>query len=113
MAAELAAGPSKTFMAFLARILRFLFWVLIVSWTTSILRRLVARMGQGAGDAPGSVNRPGEAASERLVRDPICGMHVAEGLTLPLREGTEILHFCSAGCRDKYLGGAGKFAANG
>ena len=100
-------------MAFLARILRFLFWLLIVSWTTSILRRLVAGMGEGAGERPGSVDRPGGAASERLRRDPICGMHVAEGLALPLREGTEILHFCSAACRDKYLGGARKFAANG
>jgi len=100
-------------MVFLARILRFLFWVLIVSWSVSILRRIVGRMRQGADPAKPAVDVPSEAASQKLVRDPVCGMHVAEGLSLPLCEGAEILHFCSAECRDKYLAGAKKFAANG
>lgn len=100
-------------MAFLARILRFLFWVLIVSWSVSILRRIVDRMGQGAKETKGSADARNDAVSEKLVRDPICGMHVAEGLALPVEEGTEILHFCSAECRDKYLSGTRKFAANG
>jgi len=99
-------------MAFLARILRFLFWLFIVSWIASILRRRVARMGEGADEAGQSADRASEAASQKLVRDPVCGMHVAEGLALPLREGTEILHFCSTACRDKYLSGVRKFAAN-
>ena len=99
-------------MAFLARILRFLFWLLVVSWTASILRRIVARMGQGGSEAdqPGA---PNDAAPGKLVRDPVCGMHVAEALALPLREGTEIVHFCSAECREKYLSGSKRFAANG
>jgi YHS domain-containing protein len=100
-------------MVFLARILRFLFWLLIVSWSVSILRRIVGRMGQGANQTKPAVDEPSEAVSQKLVRDPVCGMHVAEGLSLPLREGTEILHFCSVECRDKYLEGAKKFAANG
>jgi YHS domain-containing protein len=100
-------------MLFLARILRFLFWLLIVSWSVSILRRIVGRMGQGAGPAKPAADVPNEPLSQKLVRDPVCGMHVAEGLSLPLREGAEILHFCSAECRDKYLEGAKKFAANG
>ena len=100
-------------MAFFARMLRFVFWLLIVSGTTSILRRIVARMGQGAEPAGQSLDRTNDAAREKLVRDPICGMHVAEGLALPFRQGTEILHFCSTECRDKYLSQARKFAANG
>ena len=100
-------------MAFLARILRFLFWLLVVSWIASILRRIVARMGQGGSEADQPLGAPKDAAPGKLVRDPVCGMHVAEGLALPLREGTEILHFCSAECRDKYLSGSRKFAANG
>jgi YHS domain-containing protein len=98
---------------FLVRILRFLFWLLVLSWTVSTLRRIVARMGQGAAPGGPSLHGTGEAASEKLVRDPVCGMHVAEGLALPLREGTEILHFCSTECRDKYLSQARKFAAHG
>ena len=100
-------------MVFLARILRFLFWLLIVSWSVSILRRIVGRMGQGANPAKPAVDEPSAALSQKLVRDPVCGMHVAEGLSLPLSEGAKIVHFCSAECRDKYLEGTKKFAANG
>ena len=100
-------------MAFLVRILRFLFWLLVLSWTVSTLRRIVARMGQGAAPGGESLDGTSDAASGKLVRDPVCGMHVAEGLALPFREGTEILHFCSTECRDKYLSQARKFAANG
>jgi YHS domain-containing protein len=100
-------------MVFLARILRFLFWLLIVSWSVSILRRIVGRMGQEANQTKPAVDERSEAVSQKLVRDPVCGMHVAEGLSLPLREGTEILRFCSSECRDKYLEGAKKFAAHG
>lgn len=99
-------------MAFLARILRFLFWLLIVSWSVSILRRIVDRMGH-AGEEPRTTDATGPTTAEKLVRDPVCGMHVAEKLALPLREGTETVHFCSSECRDKYASGMKKFAANG
>ena len=55
---------------------------------------------------------PNNAVNSKLVRDPICGMHVAEGLALPVRQGTEIVHFCSAECRDKYLNGTQKISAS-
>jgi hypothetical protein len=41
------------------------------------------------------------------------GMHLAESVAIPLREGGELLHFCSMDCREKYLAGVRKFAANG
>ena len=93
--------------------LRFFFWLLVVSGTTSILRGIVAHMGLGPDDARGGMDRLGDEVAQRLLRDPICGMHVAEGLAVPLREGWEILYFCSAACRDKYLSGTKRFAANG
>jgi YHS domain-containing protein len=49
----------------------------------------------------GGSETPGMA--RRLVRDPVCGAHVAEVLAIPLREGGELLHFCSIACRDEYL----------
>jgi YHS domain-containing protein len=102
-------------MAFLARIFRFVFWMLIVSWSVAILRRIVRNMGRGAG--PGSAKNssmdiPSDAVSRKLVRDPMCGMHIAEGLALPVKQGSEVLHFCSAECRDRYLSKSQKFAAN-
>jgi YHS domain-containing protein len=116
---------------FLARIVRFLFWLLIVSWSVALLRRVLAWMVRGAmpaqaeqgatGSAAGAGvgAAPGDAqsgvAARRLVRDPVCGMHVAEVLAVPLRESGELVHFCSSACRDKYVSESGtrRMAANG
>jgi YHS domain-containing protein len=116
-------------MNFLARILRFLFWLLILSWSVALLRRALAWMLRGAmpaqadQDATGTAagagvgSEPGEAqsgvAARRLVRDPVCGMHVAEVLAVPLRESGELVHFCSVACRDKYVSSTQRMAANG
>jgi hypothetical protein len=40
-------------------------------------------------------------------------MHVDETLSIPFREETELLHFCSPACRDAYAVNTRKFAANG
>ena len=55
----------------------------------------------------------GADTSRRLVRDPVCGTHVAEEVSIPLREGSELVHFCSTACRDAYTGSVRQFAANG
>ena len=116
-------------MDFLARIMRFLFWLLIVSWSVALLRRALAWMLRGAmpaqaeraaadsaadgGVRSGSGDAQSGVAARRLVRDPVCGMHVAEVLAVPLRESGELVHFCSAACRDKYVSGTQRMAANG
>jgi hypothetical protein len=106
-------------MSFLARVMRFLFWLLVLSWSVTLLRRAVAWMVRGGamkpqqGAAAGSSSNQNVAAPRRLVRDPVCGVHVAEVLAIPLREGEETLHFCSIACRDQYVGSTNKFAANG
>jgi YHS domain-containing protein len=99
-------------MTLIARILRYLFWVLIASWTLSILRRIVGNMAGGAKSAHPDIDRRKDDVARKLVRDPVCGMHIAEGLAIPLGEGKEILHFCSTECRGKYLEKTHKFAAN-
>jgi YHS domain-containing protein len=105
-------------MTFLVRIFRFLFWLLILSWGVALLRRIVGRMLGGAMQAP-QQRASSEAAPQepgtgrRLVRDPVCGVHVAEVLAIPLREKGELVHFCSPACRDAYVGSTKKFAANG
>jgi len=104
---------SHLVMTFIARLLRFVFWVLVVSWSVALLRRLVQRMGQGAARSPAPVDVPNDAITRKLVRDPVCGMHVAEVLALPLRQDGELLHFCSPACRDKYVSAGRKMAANG
>jgi YHS domain-containing protein len=88
-------------MDFLGRILRFLFWVLLVSWAVKLLGRAIGR-AHAPRTAPD--NAPPEALgrSKRLVKDPVCGMHMAEELALPLQVHGEVVHFCSPECRAKY-----------
>jgi YHS domain-containing protein len=105
-------------MTFLARIVRFLFWFFVVSWSVWLLRRVFGWMLQDAASAPqqnndASASFETPSASRRLVRDPVCGMHVDETLSIPLREGGELVHFCSIACRDTYVGNTKKIAANG
>jgi len=100
-------------MTFIARLLRFVFWVVVVSWSVALLRRLVQRMGQRAAQSQAPVDVPNDAITRKLVRDPVCGMHISEVLALPLRQDGELLHFCSTACRDKYLSETRKIAANG
>jgi YHS domain-containing protein len=116
-------------MNFLGKVMRFLFWLLLVSWSVALLRRVLAWMlrgampaeteqdaaggASGAGPRTGSSNAQSKLAARRLVRDPVCGMHVAEELSIPLGEGGELVHFCSMACRDKYAENAQRMAANG
>lgn len=100
-------------MTFIARLLRFLFWVVVLTWVMSLLRRLVNRMQAGGSREKRDIDLPSDAFSQKLVRDPVCGMHIAPTLALTVKQGGETVHFCSPECRDKYLGNAQKFAANG
>jgi hypothetical protein len=109
-------------MSFLSRLLRFLFWVLVLSWSVRLLRQLLAWMMRRASPPPPRQGVDVAGSSEavglarRLVRDPICGVHVAEVLAIPLREGAKTLHFCSVSCRDEYSRKRSqkeKIAANG
>ena len=115
-------------MDFIARVFRFLFWLLVVSWSVALLKRLVGWMVRSATQTSESqshrepeISRNSVGAvgvSRKLVRDPVCGAHVAEVLAIPLREGGELSHFCSVQCRDQYLlanpaTDVKKFAANG
>ncbi len=79
----------------------------IVGW---ILRGATAPPTQSE-DATNGAQTAG--TSRRLVRDPVCGMHVDETMSIPLREHGELVHFCSIACRDAYAGETKKFAANG
>jgi YHS domain-containing protein len=102
-------------MIFFARLFRFLFWVVIVSWGIRLAARLISGLLQ-----PGRASKPiepggdlnAEQGARLLVRDPVCGVHIAEVLAIPLRTNGELLHFCSLACRDAYLNSSHKLAAN-
>jgi YHS domain-containing protein len=103
-------------MTFLSRIVRFLFWLLVVSWSVWLVRRLFGLLAENTASSPHAAK--GTASSQpktarHLVRDPVCGMYVDETLSIPMREGDELLHFCSIACRDAYVVSSKKFAASG
>jgi YHS domain-containing protein len=100
-------------MTFIARIIRYLFWMVIVYWSVALLRRIVSSMGTTGTKTQPDVVVPRDSNARKLVRDPICGMHLAETIAIPMRDGTELLHFCSVECREKYVKGTQKLAANG
>jgi len=100
-------------MGFLARIFRFLFWTLLLSWGVWLLKRLFNSQIQASQPDEGDAEKTGVPAGRRLVRDPQCGMHVAEELAIPVRMENELIHFCSPECRDRYLHETRKLAANG
>ena len=99
-------------MGFIVRMLRYLFWVVVVSWTFRLLSRLVGTMATKGPATHPDVFVPHESVGRKLVRDPVCGTHLAETIAIPLRNGNELLHFCSMECRDKYVKGIQKLAAN-
>jgi YHS domain-containing protein len=88
-------------MSFLGRILKFLFWFLVVSWAVKLLGRVIGGANV-RNNAPRSVGPQPVEPRKRLVKDPVCGMHMAEELALPLAANDEVLHFCSEACRAKY-----------
>lgn len=108
-------------MDFIERVLRYLFWLLVLSWSVWLLKKALAWMVNKAMGPAASEDGRGSAAGNaqdgltprKLVRDPVCGMYVAEVLAVPMREGGELLHFCSTACRDKYAASTQRIAANG
>ncbi len=85
-------------MQFLGRVIRFLFWFFLVTW---IGRKLLGWLFQ-----PGEQSRqqqPVRAEPVRLVRDPVCGMHVSPKIAITLQQAGQEIHFCSLECREHFL----------
>jgi hypothetical protein len=121
-------------MDFLQRAVRYLFWLLVVSWSAWLLKKALGWMLRKAvgpgGSIGGQYRYPGatpttsawagtagvaqsDLAPRKLVRDPVCGVYLAEVLAIPLRDGGQLLHFCSTACRDNYAMQVQRRAANG
>jgi YHS domain-containing protein len=83
-------------VAFLARILRFLFWVVVAVWLGRKLVRLFAPA------EPRGVRPASPLVSKPLYRDPWCGTHVSAEIAHRLEQGGQVLYFCSAECRERY-----------
>jgi YHS domain-containing protein len=100
-------------MGFFGRLIRFVFWVLIVSWGIKLVGRLFSGTSQPAARGGSSATADDPAVrGKRLVKDPVCGMHLAEELSLPISANGETQYFCSEQCRSKYENSVLRHAAN-
>jgi YHS domain-containing protein len=100
-------------MGFLSRLIRILFWVLIISWVIKLVGRLFGGASRTA--SPGEYSGVPDdlaAGGKRLVKDPVCGMHLAQELALPVTANGETQYFCSLECRAKYENSVLRRAAN-
>ncbi len=46
---------------------------------------------------------PMASQGEEMVKDPICGSYVSKEGNIRVRDGENLIHFCSYDCRDKYV----------
>lgn len=49
-----------------------------------------------------------KVASGEMVQDPVCGTYVDKDSAITVRNGEQVLYFCSYECRKKYLEGRGE-----
>ena len=84
----------------LNRIIRFLFWAVLVNGVVWLLRRRLstATRHQRAPTAPD----PAAEGALQLYRDPICGTHVSSEISFTLEAPDGKKHFCSAECRERF-----------
>jgi YHS domain-containing protein len=99
-------------MGFLGRLIRFVFLVLIVSWVIRLVGRLLGGSKPASFGGTAATNDSAKRG-QRLVKDPVCGMHLAEELALPMNANGETQYFCSQECRAKYESSVLRRAANG
>jgi YHS domain-containing protein len=85
-------------VGFILRLIRFIAWILFATW----LGRKVLAWLFGSEERAREHAMPRGDAPRRLHRDPLCGTHVPEQISVTLEHGGQTLHFCSQECREKY-----------
>ncbi len=91
---------------------RVLFYIITTIFVISLLRGVLGTLAKIFG---GIVNPPPERASGprpnavpmggELKKDPVCGTYVSTSTSVKKTiGGGDVVHFCSAACRDKFHG---------
>jgi YHS domain-containing protein len=87
-------------------VIRFLLIAILLILIARAFWKVMDSMMEAAGVTPRK-RRPGGTTAPpavRLVRDPVCGTHVAPNAALSLSDGTTTHYFCSQQCRNEYSG---------
>ena len=84
----------------LTRVFRAVLWGVVTTGLLSFLRQMNASDARQVTHGP----EPGKfSPAIRLFRDPSCGTYVSPEISFKLEKSGHITHFCSAGCRERYL----------
>ena len=94
-----AARKSKRGVRILVRLLQFLLWLIVATW---LGRKLFGWLAGSLARPAGQRVPPTSTRAVPLHRDPECGTHVSETISLSLEHEGQVHHFCSAECRDRY-----------
>jgi YHS domain-containing protein len=78
---------------------RLILWAILIYVLWRVAWRLLKGVFEGMG-----YQRPGDAATVGLVRDPVCGTFVVPSKALTSGSGTSTRYFCSEKCRREYSG---------
>ena len=90
--------------------IRTVFYLLISIFLVTIVRHVIGTIAKGFAEFAHKTPPPGGSAPNRtehigeLKKDPVCGTFVAVSASVKQTVGSEVFHFCSTACRDKYLG---------
>ena len=85
--------------------IRFLLLGILLLLVARAFWRLMDGVIEAGGGLPRNRGRVSPPAA-RLVRDPVCGTHVAIASALTARAGGATHYFCSEQCRSTFLGQA-------
>jgi YHS domain-containing protein len=87
-------------------IARLLLYPLLAVLLITLLRYVIGSIGRAFSEfflppQARQATRPAQPIGE-LKKDPVCGTYVAVATSVKQTVGGEVVHFCSAACRDKY-----------
>lgn len=87
--------------AFLERLILFLIAISVIRSVLRFVQGFGARISTQVRRQP---NRSSGGEATMLRQDPVCGTYVAIDASLKTIVNGQVVHFCSAECRDKYRG---------
>ncbi len=82
-----------------------IFVLTLLRYVVGAAMRMISDFLQPTGPARKDPSSQRPETKAELKRDPVCGTFVAEGASITSTFHGEVVHFCSAECRDKYKRG--------
>ena len=84
--------------------IRIVLYLLLAIFLVTLLRYVIGTIGRGfaALFQSSSPDSPRVEPAGELKKDPVCGVYVSAAASVKMTVRGEVVHFCSAACRDKY-----------